>query len=80
MMEQARNNGAHLRLGARVESVEENGPTVILKTGERIEADLVVGADGECMSLLGRYSQNFLEVKSSIGAFRVNPAFKQRRK
>ena len=33
--------------------MEENDPTVILKNGVRIEADLVVGADGECMSLLG---------------------------
>jgi hypothetical protein len=37
-----------LRLGIRVESVEENDTAVILKYGVRIEADLVVGADGEC--------------------------------
>jgi 2-polyprenyl-6-methoxyphenol hydroxylase-like FAD-dependent oxidoreductase len=53
MMEQARNDGAHLRLGIRVESVEENDTTVILKNGVRIEADLAVGADGECRSLPG---------------------------
>lgn len=52
MIEQARKIEATLRLGVRVESVEENGPVVGLTTGERIEADLVVGADGEWRSLL----------------------------
>jgi hypothetical protein len=42
--------------------VDENDPTVILKNGVRIEADLVVGADGDI-------SQNFLEFKSSIDAW-----------
>lgn len=51
MMEQARKHGANLRLGVRVESVDENGPAVILKSSESIEADLVVGADGEYTSL-----------------------------
>ena len=38
-----------LRLGCRVVDVEESGHilAVILASGERVEADLVVGADGK---------------------------------
>lgn len=39
--------GAKLRLGARVESVDEEGPSVSLADGETISADLVILADGE---------------------------------
>lgn len=39
--------GAKLRLGVRVESVNEDDPSVTLVTGEVITADLVVLADGE---------------------------------
>jgi 2-polyprenyl-6-methoxyphenol hydroxylase-like FAD-dependent oxidoreductase len=52
LMEQTRKNGATLRLGFRVEKVDDNSPAVILTTGERKEADLVVGADAEWRSLL----------------------------
>ncbi|CZR60361.1 uncharacterized protein PAC_10257 [Phialocephala subalpina] len=35
-----------VRLGCRVVSVDENCPAVIINGGERVEADLVIGADG----------------------------------
>lgn len=45
---EARRLGAQIRLGADVVNVECNDecPSVSLATGERIEADVVVGADG----------------------------------
>ena len=49
-----------LGLGVRVESVDENGPAVILKAGERIEAYLVVGLDGKRMLLFRLYPSNIL--------------------
>ena len=38
--------GVQVLLGAPVESVDENGPSLILKTGQRSKGDLIVGADG----------------------------------
>lgn len=39
--------GCELRLGSRVQSVDENGPTVTLTSGEVIHGDLIVAADGQ---------------------------------
>jgi salicylate hydroxylase len=38
--------GVHVLLGSPIEAVEESGPIVILKSGQQLSADLVVGADG----------------------------------
>jgi 2-polyprenyl-6-methoxyphenol hydroxylase-like FAD-dependent oxidoreductase len=48
LYEAATREGVNVRFGARVERIDdgEMGPSVKLSTGERIEADLIVGADG----------------------------------
>ena len=38
--------GVRVLLGSPVETVEEHGPTVVLKNRQQLSADLVVGADG----------------------------------
>lgn len=50
MVDSIKQHGGKIRLGVGIERVEEggeNGPVVVLESGERIEADIVVGADGE---------------------------------
>jgi salicylate hydroxylase len=48
LYEAAVREGVNVRFGARVEKLADSSPLpcVILSTGERIEADLIVGADG----------------------------------
>jgi salicylate hydroxylase len=48
LYEAAVREGVNVRFGARVEKLADSSPRpcVILSTGERIEADLIVGADG----------------------------------
>jgi salicylate hydroxylase len=46
LFDAAKENGVTIRLGSPIESVDEIGPTVILKNGEKLKADIVVGADG----------------------------------
>jgi salicylate hydroxylase len=50
--------GVNIRLDARVESVDHENATVLLHNGEKLTADLIVGADGlwsQCReSLLGK--------------------------
>lgn len=43
--------GCEIRLGAKVVAVDEDSPAVTLETGERIDGDLVVVADGELATL-----------------------------
>ncbi|KAE8448432.1 hypothetical protein EG329_009497 [Mollisiaceae sp. DMI_Dod_QoI] len=45
MMEVVKKHGVNLRLGCRVQETDQEATAVILDTGERIEADLIVGAD-----------------------------------
>jgi flavin-dependent dehydrogenase len=54
LYEAAVREGVKVRFGARVENLEDSSPRpcVILSTGERIEADLIVGADGNLHPLL----------------------------
>ena len=44
--------GVSLNFGCPVASVDENTTTMVLKDGQRISADLIVGADGISTSLL----------------------------
>jgi salicylate hydroxylase len=48
LYEAAVREGVKVRFGARVENLEDSSPRpcVALSTGERIEADLIIGADG----------------------------------
>ncbi|CZR54504.1 uncharacterized protein PAC_04388 [Phialocephala subalpina] len=46
MMEVVKKYGVNLRLICRVKDIDQKATAVILDTGERIEADLIVGADG----------------------------------
>lgn len=46
MMDAVKNHGVNLRLGCRVQDIDEKVTAVVLDTGERIEADLIVGVDG----------------------------------
>jgi salicylate hydroxylase len=54
LYEAAVREGVNVRFGARVEKLADSSPRpcVILSTGERIEADLIVGADGNLPPLL----------------------------
>jgi salicylate hydroxylase len=38
--------GVHFSLGCHVESVDDNEATIMLRDGRRLQADLIVGADG----------------------------------
>jgi 2-polyprenyl-6-methoxyphenol hydroxylase-like FAD-dependent oxidoreductase len=48
LYEAAVREGVDVRFGCRVEKIEDGGkgPSVTLTTGETIECDLIVGADG----------------------------------
>jgi hypothetical protein len=46
LYEAAKQSGATIVLGAVVDHVDERAPAVTLQDGRRIEADLIVGADG----------------------------------
>jgi salicylate hydroxylase len=46
LFDAAKENGVTIRLGSPIETVDEAGPIVILKNGEKLKADIVVGADG----------------------------------
>jgi salicylate hydroxylase len=48
LFEEAEKRGVQFRFGSPAESIEDNTtrPVLILKNGDRIEADLIVGADG----------------------------------
>jgi geranylgeranyl reductase family protein len=61
LAERAADAGAEFRDGARVSAVETNGAAAVTVGGERIEADVLVGADGvngvtaRSLDLRGRY-------------------------
>lgn len=59
LADRARQLGAELRLGARIADVDFDGPLVKLENGEKITADLVVGADG----LWSKCRERFLAMK-----------------
>jgi salicylate hydroxylase len=40
-------SGVEVKLSSRIKSIEEDAPAVILSTGERIEGDIIIGADGK---------------------------------
>jgi len=48
LVEEAEKRGVKFRFGCAAESFEDNAarPVLILKNGDRVEADLIVGADG----------------------------------
>jgi salicylate hydroxylase len=46
LVSEARRLGVEIRLESHVVGVDFEGPAVLLKDGERLEADLVIGADG----------------------------------
>lgn len=47
--ETAVSKGVKIRLGCAVESVDESAPSVTIKGGEVVHADLIIGADGTCL-------------------------------
>jgi flavin-dependent dehydrogenase len=49
--------GITLRLGCPVVAIDDENVAVVLKGGERIEADVIVGADGKLMMIALRASQ-----------------------
>jgi 2-polyprenyl-6-methoxyphenol hydroxylase-like FAD-dependent oxidoreductase len=51
LYEGAKDKGVIIRLGSRVVSVDDEHTAVVLQSGERVEADLIVGADGMCKHL-----------------------------
>lgn len=61
LYEAAVREGVTVRFGARVEKINdlEAGPSVTLASGERIRADLIVGADGILLLLLPQRKQRF---------------------
>lgn len=46
LYEGAIREGVEVRFDSRVEVVDEKSPSITLSTGEKIEADLIIGADG----------------------------------
>jgi salicylate hydroxylase len=48
LYEAAVKEGANVRFGCRVESVDERAPAVTLGSGEIVKADVIIGADGTC--------------------------------
>jgi len=52
LYEAAVREGVVVRFGAIVESVDQTGPSITLSTGEKISADVIVGADGELSTFL----------------------------
>ena len=43
----AQEAGVEIRLGCHVSSINQDLPAALLSDGEKIEADLIIGADGE---------------------------------
>jgi salicylate hydroxylase len=46
LFDAAKDNGVNILLGSPIERVEESGPIAVLKSGARLEADIIIGADG----------------------------------
>jgi salicylate hydroxylase len=46
LFEAAIEKGVDVRLESRIKSIDPDSPAVILLSGERIECDVVIGADG----------------------------------
>lgn len=44
---EAINAGVEVRFACRVRHINETGPSVTLTSGEQIEGDLIIGADGK---------------------------------
>ena len=55
--EAALESGCDIRVNSRVISVDESVPSVTLKYGETLKADLIIGADGKHLTRVanGRY-------------------------
>lgn len=46
MLDEAKRLGVEIRLGCNVESLDFDHTEVVLDNGERLNADVIVGADG----------------------------------
>jgi len=46
LYERALELGINIRLGCKIEEIDQNGPFLKLEGGEVVTADLIVGADG----------------------------------
>ena len=46
LYEAAIESGVRIEFGSSIISIDENSPALVLGNGERILADLIVGADG----------------------------------
>jgi salicylate hydroxylase len=47
MYERALELGVEIRLGCKIEEIDQSGPSLKLDGGEVVKADLIIGADGE---------------------------------
>lgn len=47
--------GVEVRLSSRIRSIDESTPSITLVTGDIIEGDVVVGADGKCGFKMGNH-------------------------
>lgn len=47
LYEDAIEMGVEVRLSCRIQNIDQNAPAVELVDGERIEGDIIIGADGE---------------------------------
>lgn len=61
LYDRAKQLGAEVRLGARVQDVDFDTPSLTLETGERLKADLIVAADG----LWSKCRERFLTAKGT---------------
>jgi len=50
LYEKAQELGVEFQFGAKVTAYDFSKPTATLATGETLEGDLIVGADGKCLS------------------------------
>lgn len=67
MMDVVKEHGVNLRLGCRVQEIDHESTAVVLDTGERIEADLIVGGDGpSTISLSNHEDSQLLGIRSIV--------------
>lgn len=62
LVTRAKELGADLRLDARVVNIDFDAPSLTLQSGEKMQADLVIGADG----LWSRCREKFLATKGQV--------------
>ena len=66
LINEARRLGARIRLDCDVVTVNCDEPYVVLSTGEKIVADVIIGADGTCVCPLAGYCLRATGLRSCI--------------